>query len=214
MAENFTGEQPSKAAQRADRRSPREEERVCHARAANPDTVVTSIINLTSKKGDASIDVFFEQIYMLLSTFEGFLKRDILTYEQPDGSLNHTVILTFENYKTLRAWLLSIEREDIILKYKPNIDHEARIAAGDEVVEIDGVMQKPRKPAKARPPPKWKLFLITELAAWLIVWAMTDSGLIRFMSKQVRDSFATTTFLTMCLLVPALVYAITPVLES
>mmetsp|Transcript_31270 Transcript_31270/g.57228 ORF Transcript_31270/g.57228 Transcript_31270/m.57228 type:complete len:597 (+) Transcript_31270:81-1871(+) len=199
-----TAQRPSKTDRpSADRGSP--------GLVANPETVVTSIINLKSKKGDDSMDAFFEEIYMLLSTFEGFLKRDILTYEQPDGSLTHTVILTFENYKTLRAWLLSIEREDIIRKYEPTID-EAKIAAGDEVVEIDGVMSKPRKPAKARPPPKWKLYLITELAAWLIVWAMTDSGLIRFMSKQVRESFATTTFLTMCLLVPALVYAITPVL--
>jgi len=179
--------------------------------SVNPETVVTSIIHVHSRKGD-EIDTFFEEILTLLSTFEGFLKRDILSYEQPDGSLKHTVILTFQSYKTLRAWLLSIEREDVLAKYKQFSVDEAKIAQPDDVVEIEGVMHKPRKPAKARPPPKWKLFFVTELPAWLIVWAMTDSGLIRFMSDQVRRSFCVTTFFTMCLLVPPLVYAITPVM--
>lgn len=161
------------------------------------------------------MDNFFAEMYSRMQSFVGFLDRQVISHPTENGTTKTTVIIAFTTYQNLRTWLLSDDRVEV-LKMAPFLwDAGAKsfkVQKDEEVVEVDGVDLTARKPVAARPPPKWKLALVTFVGVFSAVFSVAEAGIPRVISKGVRHSYCTTTFGVLLCVVPPLVFAVIPML--
>jgi len=175
---------------------------------------VTGIIDFYVPKTvkQEQMDTFFADMLWGMQSFVGYIDRQIISHPAEDGTTKTTVILAFDTYKNLRTWLLSDVRAEVLKTAPFHGAQGFKVQEGGAVVEVEGVDLSARKPAAARPPPKWKLACVTYIGVFCAVFSVVEAGIPRVVSKGVRHSFCTTTLLVQFCVVPFLSWGVMPVL--
>lgn len=174
---------------------------------------VTGIIEFQTKPDvdPALIERFFSNMREQLELFTGFIRHDVIQTKLENGSTQNVAIVTFACYRDLRVWLSSKARKEVITNAQFPVEIQRLTTHGsDDVIEVDSL--NVREPVKARPPAKWKLALVTEIAVFSAVFCVTEAGLPPLFSKHLRNSFGLTTLGVLLCVVPPLVYAVVPCL--
>ena len=140
----------------------------------------------------------------LQSRYEGFVSVRVIEPAQQDRSASallsgeeadcdwgdglYGVVFRFDTLPHLQAWVVSSEREAMMLKLRPFID--AAEPSGGRAPDGQPLQQRrshripdsftdllvPQgQAAPSRPPPKWKVTFLTTLALFLVVWALAKT---------------------------------------
>jgi len=179
------------------------------------DKVVTGVIEHVVPHGVEPSDVesFLADIHSKLLHFNGFVERQVLRSPVEKGT-KITVVIVFDYYLNLRTWMASEERQQALNAAQWDIRKtmSAKEQSGHDIIELEGSATDVRKPLAARPPPKWKLAIVTWAGVFTQVYCVTSAGFARGIAQGVRGSFGVTTLGVLLCVVPPLVWAVLPLL--
>lgn len=178
-----------------------------------PNEAVTGIIEFKSSPDTdpGLVQLLFSNMREKMMSFNGFVRHDVIQTKLEDGSTQNVAIVTFDCYKDLRVWLSSKARKEVLANAQFPIEIQRLTTQGsDDVIEVDSL--DVREPVKARPPPKWKLAIVTEIAVFSAIFCINEAGLPPLFSNHLRQSFGLTTLAVLLCVVPPLLYAVVPCL--
>ncbi|RSM88586.1 antibiotic biosynthesis monooxygenase [Kibdelosporangium aridum] len=133
----------------------------------NPDEPVTAVFNWRAKPG--RVDEFAQWARGATAEAARFPGNLAATVVHNDGSRDFHVVNQFQTRRDLRAWLDSAEREKWLR-------HARTLAATRTAVQhrtgLETWFHVPSEAAAAmRPPPRWKMWLISLVAVYPLVLA-------------------------------------------
>ena len=119
--------------------------------------IVTAIIVHKIRPGtEALYDAWLNDIHEASRRFPGYLSTDVIRPIR--GLRQYTVILRFENFKTLSDWMGSDVRHSFLKRVEPALED------GDHYEIRTGIDFLLDPPGQARRPVRWKQFLLSWFA--------------------------------------------------
>jgi antibiotic biosynthesis monooxygenase (ABM) superfamily enzyme len=141
-------------------------------------------------------------VKQVVRRFEGYLGTDIIR-PRDHSHPEYVIMARFDNYEHLRAWMSSREREELLKK------SENLTIGATHVQEAHGFepwFTLPERSAASHPPPKYKMALLTILAIYPSLLAL--STLLSYLLPNWPRALLI--LLNVILLVPAMTYYIMP----
>ena len=129
-------------------------------------------------------------------------------------SVAHTVVFRFRSLPELHTWMASKEREDLLVRLAPLLYAPDKLSAASSRVLPDAftdLFVAHNQTAPLRPPPKWKVVLLTSASLWCIVYPVGERVPPLLASWGVNNIYAQVS-LTSFINVWANAYAIQPLL--
>lgn len=120
--------------------------------------------------------LWLERIHTTMRTFPGFLSLRITPPSQNGTSTEremHGVLFRFRSAKDLHDWLYSQERASLLAELGPLLHAPTQVSANSSRSLPDGftdLLVSSNDAAPLRPPPKWKVVLLTTCSLFLIVY--------------------------------------------
>jgi uncharacterized protein len=161
-------------------------------RSANREPA-TAVFARTVKPGrEAEYEALAREMVKASQAFPGQLAATMLHEE---GSPNYTVLYSFTDRPALEAWLDSPERRQLLRQADRLAEQHARV---QPLTGLETWFTLPHQPT-IKPPPRWKMWLISLLAIYPLVVAFqaTIVPTIKALPLLVRSAILPLTLLTL-----------------
>ncbi len=163
--------------------------------------VTALIVRVVSPDRLPDFEEWVRGIDHVVKGFGGYLGTDIIRprdYYHPE----HVVVLRFEEYEHLRAWMGSLER----VEWEKRLDIMTTGEIRQEAHGFEPCFILPDRPGTPTPPAKYKMTVLTIVALYPPLLAL--STLIQYLLHGWPRALLI--LLTVLLLVPAMIYYIMP----
>ena len=141
-------------------------------------------------------------VKQVVRRFEGYLGTDIIR-PRDHSHPEYVIMARFDHYEHLRAWMSSREREELLKKSEDMTIGETHV---QEAHGFEPWFTLPERSAVSLPPPKYKMALLTILAIYPSLLAL--STLLSYLLPNWPRPLLI--LLNVILLVPAMTYYIMP----
>ena len=186
------------------------------APAKKPAAAVSGVINIHVRQARMeAFELWLSEINASVSSFPGFLYRDIVRSTPRDGAVPTSILLVFEDSAMLRQWETSQERAAHLQRAHELDLWDFQEDAGVKIETLDisqpvpwsGWNSSGAPPLKPPPPPKWKLALIIWVCVTTSVTAWTAAGATPAMLATDWISFEVALLLCIAVVVVVIIYA-------
>lgn len=168
----------------------------------NPDDIVTFIIQHTVRVAHrAQYEDWLRDVGREAERYPGHLGTNVI--RPPDDAGQYTIIIRFDRYDHLRAWVESDTRRDYIRRVEP-------ILEGGDRIEIKSGLDFWFTPPGVRAPKRFKQFLLTLSAIYPLTLLVPATLIPLFEAVPLLENLFLSRLLVAAIIVWLMVYIVMP----
>jgi antibiotic biosynthesis monooxygenase (ABM) superfamily enzyme len=119
------------------------------------------------------------KIFAEMASRKGFVSSFVVEGEEEDQAgdeMQTSVIFRFATLESLQAWMMSPERKALVEEVQPMLGKPSQLEASRDRHLPDSftdLFVEQSAAAPARPPPKWKIAMLTAIGLFFVVWPVS-----------------------------------------